>query len=231
MLVFLEIPRYKTVAFDVCREQPLEDLRIQAKARLGDAVPWESCYIAGRHGLCASEAMAATAPWLTLQRRLLGGKGGFGVTLRSQGSRMSAKPNNFDDCRDLYGRRLKTLKAAKTIIDKVESEEKGREESRERRRKKIADGLRDRPTKKHRFDDTEYIKTSEAIAAATGRATRKALREKRQRESDSSGDTGSIGSNTTPPPSSTLILPLFDGDLSSSSSSSSEGEGSGDDDA
>ena len=46
--------------------------------------------------------------------RLLGGKGGFGSMLRAQGGRMSSqKTTNFEACRDLNGRRLKTVNEAK----------------------------------------------------------------------------------------------------------------------
>jgi hypothetical protein len=46
--------------------------------------------------------------------RLRGGKGGFGSMLRAQGGRMSSqKTTNFESCRDLSGRRLKTINSAK----------------------------------------------------------------------------------------------------------------------
>ncbi|RUS19791.1 Sde2 N-terminal domain-containing protein, partial [Jimgerdemannia flammicorona] len=49
-----------------------------------------------------------------LSLRLLGGKGGFGSMLRAQGGRMaSQKTTNFEACRDLSGRRLKTVNEAK----------------------------------------------------------------------------------------------------------------------
>lgn len=52
---------------------------------------------------------------LRLAPRLLGGKGGFGSQLRAAGGRMSSqKTSNNDSCRDLNGRRLSTLKEAKS---------------------------------------------------------------------------------------------------------------------
>ncbi|KAI9090984.1 Sde2 N-terminal domain-containing protein [Phlyctochytrium arcticum] len=46
--------------------------------------------------------------------RLPGGKGGFGSMLRAQGGKMaSQKTTNFEACRDLQGRRLKTVNDAK----------------------------------------------------------------------------------------------------------------------
>lgn len=49
-----------------------------------------------------------------LSGRLLGGKGGFGSMLRAQGGRMNAqKTTNFEACRDLQGRRIRTVNEAK----------------------------------------------------------------------------------------------------------------------
>jgi hypothetical protein len=46
--------------------------------------------------------------------RLLGGKGGFGANLKSLGGRLSKKTSsNTDACRDLSGRRLRTVNEAK----------------------------------------------------------------------------------------------------------------------
>ena len=53
---------------------------------------------------------------LTLHPRVLGGKGGFGTQLKSQAGRMARKRRgekaNIGSCRDLSGRRLKTLDEA-----------------------------------------------------------------------------------------------------------------------
>lgn len=52
--------------------------------------------------------------YLNVSGRLLGGKGGFGSMLRAQGGRMNAqKTTNFEACRDLQGRRIKTVNDAK----------------------------------------------------------------------------------------------------------------------
>ncbi|KAI9471207.1 hypothetical protein LPJ55_001797 [Coemansia sp. RSA 990] len=225
MHVILSIPGHKALSFSVCDAQPLPDLLKQAESQLGNTVNWNSSYITGRYGLSASEAiLTSETPWLAVQRRVLGGKGGFGSTLRSQGSRMSNKPNSFDDCRDLYGRRLRTLKEAQSITDKLKEEEKAKEEAAERRRKKIAEGLQDRPAKKHRFDDTEYLKACDEIVESTKRTTKKALRKKLGKaasaESDkskppqpgsSSSTTGTESANEAP------LVPLFEGELTDSS--------------
>lgn len=51
--------------------------------------------------------------FLELGVRVRGGKGGFGSQLRAAGGRMSSGKNtNNDSCRDLNGRRLRTLQEA-----------------------------------------------------------------------------------------------------------------------
>lgn len=54
---------------------------------------------------------------LSMSLRLPGGKGGFGSMLRAQGGRMaSQKTTNYEACRDLSGRRLKTVNEAKKCV-------------------------------------------------------------------------------------------------------------------
>lgn len=51
---------------------------------------------------------------LSLFVQLKGGKGGFGSQLKAQGGRMAnKKTTNMESCRDLSGRRLKTVNDAK----------------------------------------------------------------------------------------------------------------------
>ncbi|KAJ2741646.1 hypothetical protein GGI20_005042 [Coemansia sp. BCRC 34301] len=215
MLVFLDIPSRQTLALNVCDTRPLADLVVQASKLLGyNIADSQTTYITGRHGLCSSEALASPLPWMSLRGRMLGGKGGFGSMLRSQGNKASAnKPANYDSCRDLYGRRLKTLKEAKTIVDKLEAEEGAKEVALERRRKKIADGLKESTPKKHLFDDVEYTRNCEDIVEKTRLATRRALK----RKSDSS-DRSSLSLATSVVP----LVPLFEGELSSNSSDEEE---------
>ncbi|KAJ1900054.1 hypothetical protein LPJ66_001726 [Kickxella alabastrina] len=162
---------------EIATLQPLEDLAQQAGQKLyGPHLLHTNTYITGRRGISASEALLQTQPWLTLCHHTLGGKGGFGSMLRSQGSKTFNKPANFDNCRDLYGRRLKTLNEAKTIVENIEAQEKERENAKERRRKKIADGLVEKPKKKYRFDDVKYTKECEEIVESTRAITRKAMK-------------------------------------------------------
>lgn len=56
----------------------------------------------------------AELKYFTLSMRMAGGKGGFGSMLRAQGGRMnSQKTTNTEACRDLSGRRIKTVNEAK----------------------------------------------------------------------------------------------------------------------
>lgn len=60
---------------------------------------------------------------LQLGVRFLGGKGGFGSQLRAAGGRMSSGKNtNNDSCRDLNGRRLRTLQEAKRMSELVDAQ-------------------------------------------------------------------------------------------------------------
>ncbi|PKI85551.1 hypothetical protein MVES1_000080 [Malassezia vespertilionis] len=61
---------------------------------------------------------------LEVRVRLLGGKGGFGNMLRAQGGRMSArrKDGNTDACRDLQGRRIRTVNEAQALAEYIANE-------------------------------------------------------------------------------------------------------------
>jgi len=62
---------------------------------------------------------------LSLGLRILGGKGGFGALLRGAGAKAGAKMiTNFDDCRDLTGKRIRHIKNEKKLVE-WSSTEKG----------------------------------------------------------------------------------------------------------
>ncbi|KAJ1551046.1 hypothetical protein HK096_003496 [Nowakowskiella sp. JEL0078] len=93
---------------------------------------------------------------------IVGGKGGFGSMLRAQGGRMaSKKTSNFDSCRDLSGRRLKTINEAKKLAELLESEPERKRLKREQLFKKIEKGLKEPERQIIRFDDLDYIKDHE----------------------------------------------------------------------
>ncbi|KAL1922057.1 uncharacterized protein VTP21DRAFT_10699 [Calcarisporiella thermophila] len=112
--------------------------------------------------------------------RLLGGKGGFGSNLRAAGGRMaSRKTTNFEACRDLNGRRLRTLNTAKQIADYMEKETEIKEEREKRIRKKIEDGLKEPPQKRYRFEDHKFLEESSEQVEEVKDAVAEAMKLKR----------------------------------------------------
>lgn len=74
---------------------------------------------------------------LSVEDKLLGGKGGFGSLLKGQAQRAGQKKTtNFSSCRDLNGRRLRTVENERNV-ESINEEKKKREElkSREKKRK------------------------------------------------------------------------------------------------
>ncbi|KAK9728902.1 hypothetical protein K7432_000725 [Basidiobolus ranarum] len=125
---------------------------------------------------------------LKVQMALVGGKGGFGSMLRAQGGRMSSKKTtNYDSCRDLSGTRLKTIKAAKRIADYAEHEEQREREKEERINRKIEDGLKERPVKKFRFDDAEFLQESQEIIEDVKNAVSSVMKSKKKVDVKSKG--------------------------------------------
>lgn len=101
---------------------------------------------------------------LDLYVQTLGGKGGFGANLKSQGARMGhKKTSNFDSCRDLSGRRIKTLNDAKRLADFIEQEPERRRAQQEKIQQKIKEGLKPVPVPKTRFDDKAYTENHEKV--------------------------------------------------------------------
>jgi len=64
---------------------------------------------------------------LSLNVRLVGGKGGFGALLRGAGAKAGAKKTtNYDDCRDLTGRRIRHVKNEKKLSEWYSTEKRKR---------------------------------------------------------------------------------------------------------
>ncbi|CAG8737938.1 29031_t:CDS:2 [Gigaspora margarita] len=124
---------------------------------------------------------------LNLKLRLLGGKGGFGSMLRAQGGKMaSQKTTNFEACRDLNGRRLRTVNEAKRLADHLEQEPERQRVRKEKLLRKIEEGMVEQPTKKIRFDDTEYLKDCEEMKEKIQVAVSQALSKKSNSNANSS---------------------------------------------
>eukprot|EP00842_Homolaphlyctis_polyrhiza_P003946 jgi/Hompol1/4552/HPOL_000108-RA len=104
-----------------------------------------------------STAQHAFPMVLSMVPLLLGGKGGFGSQLRAQGGRMNKnKPTSNDSCRDLSGRRIKTVNEAKALADYIEKEAERERQRQSKIVEKIEKGLKEPVQKKIRFDDIAY---------------------------------------------------------------------------
>ncbi|RIA97366.1 telomere stability and silencing-domain-containing protein [Glomus cerebriforme] len=130
---------------------------------------------------------------VNLRIRILGGKGGFGSMLRAQGGKMaSQKTTNFEACRDLNGRRLRTVNEARRLADHLEQEPERQRAQREKVKKKIEEGLREPPTKKHRFDDTAYLKASEEMKEKVQSTVAEALQKPGNKKDASIGSSKNV---------------------------------------
>ncbi|EPS45054.1 hypothetical protein H072_935 [Dactylellina haptotyla CBS 200.50] len=109
---------------------------------------------------------------LRLTAPLRGGKGGFGSQLRAAGGRMSSRKRkgqeNNDSCRNLDGRRLRTVKEAKALAQYLETkpdmDHKEREKRKERWEKVIEaadEKIKGGGSANQRFDDAKWLEEKE----------------------------------------------------------------------
>ena len=84
------------------------------QARLGIPAHEQLLTVGGRALLAPHPPPLAAGATVDLCLRLRGGKGGFGALLRGQG-RDGKITDNYDACRDLTGRRLRTVEAEKKL--------------------------------------------------------------------------------------------------------------------
>ncbi|KAF9099009.1 hypothetical protein BGX27_000697 [Mortierella sp. AM989] len=130
-----------------------------------------------------------------LSMRMSGGKGGFGSMLRAQGGRMSSqKSTNTDACRDLSGRRIKTVNDAKNqyyinqiappvtpyrMAEYVQGESERTKAKKENLKRKIEEKMEiaDRPTRKHRFEDSKFFDEAEEQVEEVKSAVAAAIKE------------------------------------------------------
>ncbi|KAG0351891.1 hypothetical protein BG005_008634 [Podila minutissima] len=144
-----------------------------------------------------------------LTLRMAGGKGGFGSMLRAQGGRMSSQkgPSNTDACRDLSGRRIKTVKDAKNMAEYLRQQPEREKAKKESLKRKIEEKqeLANRPTRKHRFEDTKFFDETEEQVEDVKNAVAAAIKESLKASSSSSNASGSgsgSDSGAVSPPSS-----------------------------
>ncbi|KAF9104885.1 hypothetical protein BGX29_001085 [Mortierella sp. GBA35] len=141
--------------------------------------------------------------YFTLSMRMAGGKGGFGSMLRAQGGRMnSQKTTNTEACRDLSGRRIKTVNEAKKMADYVRGEPERKRARKEELKRKIEEKLElaDRPARKHRFEDSKFFDESEEqveeVKNAVAAAIKESLKASGSSSSSSSASSSGSGSNS-----------------------------------
>ncbi|PWW78213.1 hypothetical protein C7212DRAFT_358233 [Tuber magnatum] len=154
-----------------------------------------------------------TSPFLTLRLHppLCGGKGGFGSQLRAAGGRMSSRKKrgqqeNNDSCRNLDGRRMRTVKEAKALAAyleiRPEMEKKEREARKERWRKIVEEaerGGRNGGANAPRFDDLEWLENTEEERVRTREAVERVMKELEVGRLDGErveGEGGSSGSGS-----------------------------------
>ncbi|KAG0273785.1 hypothetical protein BGZ95_010401 [Linnemannia exigua] len=134
--------------------------------------------------------------YFTLSMRMAGGKGGFGSMLRAQGGRMnSQKTTNTEACRDLSGRRIKTVNEAKKMAEYVRGEPERKKARKDELKRKIEEKLElaDRPMRKHRFEDAKFFDESEEQVEEVKSAVAAAIKESLKAGSGS-GSTASLSS-------------------------------------
>ncbi|OBZ82592.1 Protein SDE2 [Choanephora cucurbitarum] len=137
--------------------------------------------------------------FVALSGRLVGGKGGFGSMLRAQGGRMNAqKTTNFEACRDLQGRRIRTVNDAKKLQEELDALPEREAEKREKLKRKIEEALKEREPRKYLFDDNKFLEDREDMVENVKSAVGNAL--KRQK--------------VTHKPVASSSASLFDDDLS-----------------
>ncbi|KAK3831863.1 MAG: telomere stability and silencing-domain-containing protein [Linnemannia gamsii] len=143
-----------------------------------------------------AEQMQGGLKYFALSMRMAGGKGGFGSMLRAQGGRMnSQKTTNTEACRDLSGRRIKTVNEAKKMAEYVRGEPERKKARKDELKRKIEEKLElaDRPMRKHRFEDAKFFDESEEQVEEVKNAVAAAIKESLKAGSGS-GSTSSLSS-------------------------------------
>jgi hypothetical protein len=115
-------------------------------------------------------------PIFTLSLCLLGGKGGFGALLRGAGSK-GKKTTNFDDCRDLNGRRIRHVKNEQKLVEWYQQQ---KQEELEKKNRKATP--KEEP--KHFFDSATYSKELEEIDEEISNAVKEGLKKEKEKQAE-----------------------------------------------
>lgn len=113
---------------------------------------------------------------ISVRLRLPGGKGGFGSQLRAQGNKMSSKKRagNYEACRDLSGRRLRTVNQTKLINEYLKRKPELDAAKEEAIKDKMEKATR-APDQKVVFQDVDFIRTTRDITDEVGLAVAEAI--------------------------------------------------------
>ncbi|KTW30580.1 hypothetical protein T552_00297 [Pneumocystis carinii B80] len=101
--------------------------------------------------------------------KVFGGKGGFGSQLRAAGGRMSSRKKrgeeeNKSSCRDLNGRRIRTINEAKALVKYLKTAPIRKREILAERKQKLEAIINAEPlSKRIKFEDNEFLEKSEII--------------------------------------------------------------------
>lgn len=124
--------------------------------------------------------------------RVFGGKGGFGSQLRAAGGRMSSRKKrgeqeNKSSCRDLNGRRIRTINETKALIKYLETAPIRKREILEERKQKLEAIIDAEPlSKRIKFEDNEFLEKSEIIIDDVKNAVKLAMLNKSKHISENS---------------------------------------------
>ncbi|EMR11553.1 hypothetical protein PNEG_00561 [Pneumocystis murina B123] len=116
--------------------------------------------------------------------KVFGGKGGFGSQLRAAGGRMSSRKKrgeeeNKSSCRDLNGRRIRTINEKKALIKYLETAPIRKREILEERKQKLEAIIDAEPlSKRIKFEDNEFLEKSEIIIDDVKNAVKLAMLKK-----------------------------------------------------
>ncbi len=146
-------------------------------------------WLSPRHGGAHAPSCAAAVESVHVRLRLLGGKGGFGSQLRAQGNRMGSKKRagGYEACRDLSGRRIRSINQARIIADylrrKPDLDRERENEFNERMRRAI-----EAPDRKAIFTDVDYLRTARLAVDTAEAAVYEALLEQASLASEDDDD-------------------------------------------
>jgi len=177
--VFIRTLSGKHVTADVDEHDTIGNLKSRIQDYEGIPTEQQRLLYCGRQlkdGNTLADHNVTTDSTLQLLLRLVGGKGGFGSLLRSEGKRNVV--DNFDSCRDLQGKRIRQ----KTAEDKLEQ---WNAQSRERELEKIAlNHIKDqqRAAKRQQQEEVDVEAVREAqrdVFKGVSEAVNSALKKKR----------------------------------------------------